>query len=96
VRVALTVRHADAVAALTKDSRLPAEQRETAYDRQLSAAASQARPVKLADIDDNYCDKATQASGPGLPRRPSGPSATRAGAGVTGAIEIVRRLIAAD
>jgi guanosine-3',5'-bis(diphosphate) 3'-pyrophosphohydrolase len=47
---------ADAVAALTKDARLPESERETAYDRQLSQASWQARLVKLADVYDNYCD----------------------------------------
>ena len=47
---------ADAVAALSKDSRLPEEQREAEYDRQLSVASWQARLVKLADVYDNYCD----------------------------------------
>ena len=47
---------ANAVAALSKDSRLPEEQREAEYDRQLSAASWQARLVKLADVYDNYCD----------------------------------------
>jgi len=47
---------ADAVAALSKDSRLPEEQREAEYDRQLSAASWQARLIKLSDVYDNYCD----------------------------------------
>jgi len=47
---------ADAVAALTKDARLPESEREAAYDRQLSKASWQARLVKLADVYDNYCD----------------------------------------
>src|SRR5687768_1806066 len=47
---------ADAVAALTKDGRLPEPEREAAYDRQLSAASWQARLVKLADVYDNFCD----------------------------------------
>src|SRR5688572_29746607 len=47
---------ADAVAALTKDARLPEFEREAAYDRQLAAASWQARLVKLADVYDNYCD----------------------------------------
>ena len=49
-------RAADAVAALTKDARLPEAEREQAYDRQLSQASWQARLVKLADVHDNYCD----------------------------------------
>jgi guanosine-3',5'-bis(diphosphate) 3'-pyrophosphohydrolase len=47
---------ADAVAALTKDARLPESAREEAYDRQLSQASWQARLVKLADVYDNFCD----------------------------------------
>jgi len=47
---------ADAVAALTKDARLPEPEREEAYDRQLSQASWQARLVKLADVYDNFCD----------------------------------------
>jgi guanosine-3',5'-bis(diphosphate) 3'-pyrophosphohydrolase len=47
---------ADAVAALTKDARLPEGEREQAYDRQLSQASWQARLVKLADVYDNFCD----------------------------------------
>jgi Guanosine polyphosphate pyrophosphohydrolases/synthetases len=46
----------DAVAALTKDARMPEAEREAAYDRQLSQASWQARLVKLADVYDNYCD----------------------------------------
>lgn len=45
-----------AVAAHTKDARLPEPEREAAYDRQLSVASWQARLVKLADVYDNYCD----------------------------------------
>lgn len=47
---------ADAVAALTKDARLPESEREERYDRQLSQASWQARLVKLADVYDNFCD----------------------------------------
>lgn len=49
---------ADAVAALTKDMRLPEQERELAYDRQLAQAAWQARLVKLADVYDNLSDLA--------------------------------------
>ena len=52
---------ADAVAALTKDARLPEEQRERAYDEQLTRASWQARLVKLADTYDNYCDSANKS-----------------------------------
>src|SRR2546421_767853 len=47
---------ADTVAALSKDARLPENQRARAYDHQLSAATWQARLVKLADVYDNFCD----------------------------------------
>jgi len=47
---------ADAVAAVTKDSRLPEPNREAAYDDQLSKASWQARLVKLADVYDNFYD----------------------------------------
>jgi (p)ppGpp synthase/HD superfamily hydrolase len=47
---------ADAVAALSKDSRLPESEREPAYDRGLAQASWQARLVKLGDVYDNFCD----------------------------------------
>lgn len=50
---------ADAVAALTKDGRLEHDEREAAYDAQLSRSSWQARLVKLADVYDNYCDAAS-------------------------------------
>lgn len=50
---------ADCVAALTKDARLPENEREEAYDRQLEHASWQARLVKLADVYDNYCDSSS-------------------------------------
>ena len=50
---------ANCVAALTKDARLPEEQREEAYNRQLERAPWQARLVKLADVYDNYCDSSS-------------------------------------
>jgi (p)ppGpp synthase/HD superfamily hydrolase len=53
---------ADAVAALTKDMRLPEAQREVAYDQQLAQASWQARLVKLADVYDNYCDSPNETS----------------------------------
>ncbi|MEM7261138.1 MAG: HD domain-containing protein [Planctomycetota bacterium] len=52
---------ATAVAALTKDMRLPDEKREPEYDAQLCAASWQARAVKLADVYDNMCDCHTGA-----------------------------------
>jgi len=48
---------ADAVAALSKDSRLSEEQREAEYDRQLSAASWQGRLVKLARSEERRVGK---------------------------------------
>jgi (p)ppGpp synthase/HD superfamily hydrolase len=85
---------ADTVAALTKDMRLPEEDREPAYDGQLSAASWRARLVKLADVYDNYCDSASEAA-----RGKSAQKAARAivCAGkeprLAAAVEIVRALI---
>jgi (p)ppGpp synthase/HD superfamily hydrolase len=50
---------ADAVAALTKDSRLPEHEREQAYDQQLEQASWQARLIKLGDVYDNFCDSSS-------------------------------------
>lgn len=47
---------AECVAALTKDMRLPEEEREPTYDRALAEADWRARLVKLADTYDNLCD----------------------------------------
>lgn len=47
---------AAAVAAVSKDGRLPHDEREAKYDQQVSAASWQARLIKLADVYDNYCD----------------------------------------
>jgi (p)ppGpp synthase/HD superfamily hydrolase len=47
---------ADAVAAVSKDGRLPHDQRESSYDKQIAAATWQARLIKLADVYDNFCD----------------------------------------
>jgi len=41
---------------LTKDMRLPNEEREVAYDRQLAAGPWEARLIKLADVYDNITD----------------------------------------
>ncbi|MBA2226200.1 MAG: HD domain-containing protein [Gemmataceae bacterium] len=46
------------VAALSKDCRLPEEQREEAYCRQLRAADWQVHLLKLADMYDNLTDSA--------------------------------------
>ncbi len=47
---------ADLVAALSKDCRMPEEEREAAYDAQLREGPWQARLIKLADCYDNYTD----------------------------------------
>jgi (p)ppGpp synthase/HD superfamily hydrolase len=47
---------ADAVAAVSKDGRMPHDQRESEYDKQVAAASWHARLIKLADVYDNYCD----------------------------------------
>jgi (p)ppGpp synthase/HD superfamily hydrolase len=52
---------AAAVAALTKDARLPEEKRESAYDEHLARASWQARLVKLADVYDNFSDSRDDA-----------------------------------
>lgn len=44
------------VAALSKDTRMPEEEREEAYHQQLAAADWQAKVVKLADQYDNLSD----------------------------------------
>jgi guanosine-3',5'-bis(diphosphate) 3'-pyrophosphohydrolase len=44
------------VAALTKDMRLPHDEREAAYARQLAAADWQVKALKLADMYDNLGD----------------------------------------
>lgn len=44
------------VAALSKDMRLPEEQRERAYDEALAAADWRARLIKVADVFDNLSD----------------------------------------
>jgi len=47
------------VVAMTKDMRLPTEEREVAYDDQLAAGPWQARLIKLADVYDNLSDART-------------------------------------
>lgn len=49
-------RVADLVGALTKDMRLPEEQREDRYDQQLAESTWEARLIKLADVYDNLSD----------------------------------------
>ena len=88
---------AEAVAALTKDARLPEAEREAAYDHQLAAASWQARLVKLADVYDNFCDARDEKE-----RAKFAEKAERAihcagdAAELQRAMEIVRRLIAGD
>lgn len=86
---------ADTVAALTKDMRLPEEDREPAYDRQLLAASWQTRLVKLADVYDNFCESAGEKA-----RAKSAQKAARAIAcagnepRLSAAVKIVAALIA--
>jgi guanosine-3',5'-bis(diphosphate) 3'-pyrophosphohydrolase len=85
---------ADTVAALTKDMRLPEEDRERAYDRQLSVASWQTRLVKLADVYDNLYDSASESA-----RAKSAQRAARAiacagdEARLAAAVEIVNTLL---
>jgi guanosine-3',5'-bis(diphosphate) 3'-pyrophosphohydrolase len=85
---------AQVVAAVSKDGRLPHDQREAAYDRQLCAATWQARLVKLADVYDNFCDSRSDAE-----RAKAADKARRAiqCAGddphLAAAVQIVRKLI---
>jgi guanosine-3',5'-bis(diphosphate) 3'-pyrophosphohydrolase len=85
---------ADAVAALSKDSRLPESEREPAYDRGLAQASWQARLVKLADVYDNFCDARSERE-----RQKFKEKAERAihcagdSPQLTRAVEIVRNLI---
>jgi guanosine-3',5'-bis(diphosphate) 3'-pyrophosphohydrolase len=44
------------VACLTKDMRLPEQEREQAYDQQLEAGTWKARVIKLADVYDNLTE----------------------------------------
>lgn len=48
---------AKAVAALTKDMRLPEDERERAYDEGLARADWRAKLIKLADVLDNFHDR---------------------------------------
>lgn len=50
---------ADFVVAMSKDLRLPQDERERAYDEQLAAGQWQGRLIKLADIYDNLSDAVT-------------------------------------
>ncbi|HWA97696.1 MAG TPA: HD domain-containing protein [Pirellulales bacterium] len=50
---------AGAVAALTKDARLPEDERENKYDEVIRAASWQTKLVKLADVYDNLNDAGT-------------------------------------
>jgi len=54
-------RVADLVSVLTKDMRLPEDEREREYDRRLAAGPWEARLIKLADVYDNISDSVTAA-----------------------------------
>jgi|SRR5687767_12480177 len=87
------------VAALTKDSRLPEEERERAYFETLDRSPWQARGIKLADAYDNLLDggnkaspkktldKATKALGLGKGREPQLQRAAEALARLIGSIQ---------
>jgi len=85
---------ADAVAAVSKDGRLPHDPREAAYDQQIAAASWQARLIKLADVYDNFCDSRSDEE-----RTKSADKAKRAiqcagdAPELTGAVKLVRQLI---
>ena len=55
-------RVAELVARMSKDMRLPEDQRERAYDHQLAEGPWEARLIKLADVYDNFCDATTDAA----------------------------------
>lgn len=52
---------AQVVAALSKDARLPEQEREPAYDAQLAEADWRARLIKLGDVYDNMSDLSTRS-----------------------------------
>ena len=54
---------ASIVAALTKDKRIPEDQREEAYARQIAVSDWRARMIKLADVYDNLSDAAATNCG---------------------------------
>jgi guanosine-3',5'-bis(diphosphate) 3'-pyrophosphohydrolase len=56
---------AGCVAALTKNAALPEREREPEYDARLARADWRARLVKLADVYDNFCDRADRTE-PGM------------------------------
>lgn len=51
------------VAALSKDKRIPEEEREQIYARQIGSADWRTRMVKLADVYDNLCDAVESGCG---------------------------------
>lgn len=50
------------VAALSKDKRLPEDERETAYAEQLARSPWQVKVCKLADVCDNFIDSLNSAA----------------------------------
>ncbi|MCA9305944.1 MAG: bifunctional (p)ppGpp synthetase/guanosine-3',5'-bis(diphosphate) 3'-pyrophosphohydrolase [Phycisphaerales bacterium] len=52
------------VAALTKDMRLPEDERESAYDEAIRAACWRTKLIKLADCYDNLTDLASRRDNP--------------------------------
>lgn len=59
---------ADCVAALSKDARLPEDQREPAYDEAMRRADWRTKLVKLADAFDNTCDRVDRVDNPSTPK----------------------------
>ncbi|MFT5469633.1 MAG: (p)ppGpp synthase/HD superfamily hydrolase [Verrucomicrobiales bacterium] len=85
---------ADAVAALTKDMRLPDEVREPSYDEQLAAASWQARLVKLADVYDNVCDAYdSKMRGRAVKKGPRAIACAGDDEQLAGAVEILQQLL---
>ena len=59
---------ADCVAALSKDPRLPEDEREPAYDEAMRRADWRTKLVKLADAYDNTCDRVSRVDNPSTPK----------------------------
>ena len=85
---------ADVVAAMTKDMRLPQEEREPAYDAQLASAGWRAKMVKLADTVDNLLDaEGSMRSGIDKCERAIGIAENHPGVELAGAIEATKRVL---
>lgn len=85
---------AKGVAALTKDMRLPEEEREPAYDAQLAEAGWRAKMVKLADTVDNLLDaKAPMPRGIDKCRRAIAIAERHDGDELGAALEATRRVL---